>query len=115
MISRNIEKHLPHPCKKCDFKTFRLKELSKHINRQHKDKSMLSCEKCKFYIKTKQFVNQHLLKHSNSELKEKYAVKLVDDKKKIYYCNDCKYQNPAYTNLKQHVGTYHLGIKYQCE
>ena len=76
---------------------------------------MLSCEKCKFYITTKQFVNQHLLKHSNSELKEKYAVKLVDDKKKIYYCNDCKYQNPAYTNLKQHVETYHLGIKYQCD
>ena len=44
---------------------------------------MLSCEKCKFYITTKQFVNQHLLKHSNSELKEKYAVKLVDDEKKM--------------------------------
>ena len=59
--------------------------------------------------------NQHLSKHSNSELKEKYAVKLVDDEKKIYYCNDCEYQIPAYTNLKKHVETYHLGIKYQCD
>lgn len=112
-----VEKE-PHSCKKCEFETFSLKELSKHMNRQHKDKSMLfkfSCEKCKYYTTTKGFLNQHLSKHSNSELEEKYSVNLVEDEKKIYYCNDCEYQNPVYGNLKRHVEVYHLGIKYQCD
>ena len=113
----SVEKE-PHSCKICEFTTYSLKELSRHMTEHKKNSDLLpqfSCEKCKFSTYARNLLDKHLLKHSNRDLEEKYAVKSVDNEKRIYHCNDCEYQNPVYGNLKHHIEAYHLGIKYQCD
>ena len=95
-------------CKTCDLKASCLEDFEKHNKEFHS----LSCHICQFTTHIKVALTRHIKISHNEE--KKYYMKIVNDIKE-YFCKECEYQNPKLSNMRKHVGFYHLGIKYPCD
>ena len=49
-------------CEQCDFKTKHKNQLTKHITMAHKDKTLLSCDKCAFSCYSISGIGRHKLR-----------------------------------------------------
>ena len=60
--------------------------------------------------------DRHLeMKHSGKEVEDKVEFKIATNGEKTFFCKECHYKSHASTNVKRHITTEHLGIKYPCD
>ena len=84
-----------HFCEKCDFGSYELRDLTKHVFEYHYDindhKEYQKCDVCGYVIKTTQLY-QHM--------------KAMHDKK-MYFCDMCDFSRPYKTQVEKHKERVH--------
>ena len=84
-------------CEKCDYASYSLKRLKKHIRIVHDKIRDYNCELCGKLFSTNTILKQH--------------IKIVHEGRKDYKCERCEYRCGQVHQLRNHVKVIHEGYK----
>jgi len=87
-------------CDKCDYESFKISDLKRHVAAKHK-KERFPCDECDYKTSTKYFLKRHVKNQHGAGGAPKAA------KVSIFQCEHCDYSSTRNYNLQKHMRSMH--------